>query len=263
MDGERLARRVARGSRQRTPRWAPSPGPTRWRTAARSAGAEAPSWARPRRRRTHGPRREERTRRSGRWQATNSREFMRDDDAAPRVGDGHRRHELLARTFEMILMPSEDDQGHHDNDGQADAQVGTPGAFDVMPSHGAGLHRRADAGEATAANNANAPRSRGPTTAPCRPFYSNARRRVHRAAQHVAVVVLCAVLHGGERFGVLRGHAGLTPVSHIHSTALAPAKMAVPTPDVAGADGGHWRRGQRAELADVTRRVGSFVTDSQ
>ena len=87
-----------------------------------------------------------------------------------------------------------------------------------------------------------------------------ALKRIHRAAEHLAGVVLHAVLHADEDLGVLGGNAQDARNPHPEDGARAAEQKARAHADnVAGADRGSKSRGQRAELSDVAACVGGVV----
>ena len=91
-----------------------------------------------------------------------------------------------------------------------------------------------------------------------------ALERVHRPAQHGAVLGRDAVLHGQQRLAVLRGHAEDAGQPHPqHRAGAAQADRGRDADDVAGADGGGKRGRQRGERADVAAAPFSAVTDSR
>ena len=88
--------------------------------------------------------------------------------------------------------------------------------------------------------------------------------RVHCAADHAAVGILYAVLHGDVGFGVLGCDAENAGEPHPEDCARAAAQEAgCHTNDVAGADGSGKGCGKSAELGDVALRVGVVLRYGQ
>ena len=123
--------------------------------------------------------------------------------------------------------------------------------------HGGGLHGRADAEGRDGREQGKSPGAEQRPPGRVAVLVSEAALpRVHGAAEHVAVVILHAVLNGSEGLGVLRGdaeHAGDPHPEHRARAARDDGRAHAD--DVAGADSGGKSRAQGAELADVAGGV--------
>ncbi len=183
-----------------------------------------------------------------------------DGNAAPGIGDSHEGHELLAHAADD-LHAAEDDDAHQDDDGEADSPRGN--AREVRGDdarHGTRLYGRADAeachgGEQREEHRADfRPRGGGAVG-----LFEGAQPSVHRAAEHLALVVFHAVFDRCVGFGVLGGDAEDAGEPHPQNGARAARHDGRGhADDVARADGGRKRRAQRAELRNVAFGIGVF-----
>ena len=186
--------------------------------------------------------------------------YANDDDAARHVENGHDRNEFLAHTGNR-LDAAQNDDSHKRHDHDANEPLRNGRAVDerrVVQRVG----KRVRLGRSANAERGQRREQREQHSQHATELLvlEAALERVHRAAEHLAGVVLHAVLHPDEHLGVLRGDTQDAGDPHPEDGARsAEQKARAHADDVARSDGGGKSRGQRAELGDVAVGVGGVI----
>ena len=166
------------------------------------------------------------------------------DQAAQEVEQRHKRHQHLRNPGDG-LDATDDHQRHQhaEHDGHRDGR--DVEVLGDIAHHGIRLHHATDAKAAQRSQQRKQYAGPAGVQAPV--------QRVHRPADHRAVLALHAVLDGDDGLGILRGDAEHACQPHPqHRPRSAKGDGRADADDIAGANGRRQRGGQRAELGHIT-----------